>query len=428
MDTEKVVVGMIILNPDNLYKCQDVGLRPEHFDGELTRLLYTSICTAEAAKEAYDLVSLGTKYPDHVSFITDCTTSAPVSQNIKHYAKEVMCSAWVRSHLQGFSEITRLFMSRKPFETLEQLQTAKSQVPNWTFGQTTDDGQAFTNSIAIAWTETIEQQITASQKGNVAGIPTGLRTLDNATSGFWPGTLNILAARTSVGKTTLALNWAYHAAKMGKTALFFTVEMDKHELFTKFVSRSSKLVGSSIRKGDLSEEECDRLMEGVREISALPLAIVDNFGTSLERLEDTARRFKRRGECDIIFVDYLQLLKPAGRFNGRTAEVAEISVRLKILAKSLQVPVVALAQINRDFEKYKTESGPEMHQLKDSGSIEQDADTIMIINREGKGDLTQYFLKVAKNRAGITSIGVELEVRNDINYWTEKKTESVRYL
>jgi replicative DNA helicase len=232
--------------------------------------------------------------------------------------------------------------------------------------------------------------------GGLAGISTGLADLDAKLGGLHPSDLLILAGRPSMGKTSLATNIAFNIAKAyrrgqrpdgsegaieGGVVGFFSLEMSAEQLAARVLSEASRVPSDRIRRGDLTEDEMRRFIEAAKALEACPLFIDDTPALPISTLAARARRLKRQHGLDALFVDYLQLAKASGRSEGRVQEVSEITQGLKAIAKELNVPVVALSQLSRQVES-REDKRPQLSDLRESGSIEQDADVVMFVFRE----------------------------------------------
>mgnify|MGYP001164102218 FL=1 len=237
--------------------------------------------------------------------------------------------------------------------------------------------------------QTIEMATNAMKSDQgIVGIPTGLKDLDDRLGGLHKSDLVIIAGRPSMGKTALATNIAYHASKKildnnEKTSVaFFSLEMSSEQLSTRIISEQSRIKSNDIRQGKITEEEFNRLIETSRNIHQLPLVIDETPAITIATLCNRARRIKRLFGLNLIVVDYIQLMKTGSkRYDGRVQEISEITQGLKALAKELNVPVLALSQLSRAVEQ-RDDKKPQLADLRESGSIEQDADVVMFVFRE----------------------------------------------
>ena len=241
-----------------------------------------------------------------------------------------------------------------------------------------------------AMKQTIEMASAAyKNEGGIVGVPTGLRDLDNKLGGLHQSDLIIIAGRPSMGKTSLATNIAFNAAKniqdseTKSSVAFFSLEMSSEQLSTRIISEQARISSNDIRRGRISDEQFDQFLETSKNISELPLFIDETPAISIAAMSNRARRIKRLYGLDLIVVDYIQLMK--GLFNnkdGRVQEISQITQGLKAIAKELGVPVLALSQLSRQVEQ-RDDHKPQLADLRESGSIEQDADVVMFVYREG---------------------------------------------
>ena len=244
--------------------------------------------------------------------------------------------------------------------------------------------------------------------GQAAGVPTGFADLDNLTNGLHPGQMIIVAARPGIGKSTLALDIARHAAvKHRKTAVIFSLEMSKTEITMRLLSAEAGIRLSQMRSGSMSEQDWQKIVRRMTEISDAPLFIDDSPNMTMMEIRAKARRLKQRNDLRLIVVDYLQLMTSGKRVESRQQEVSEFSRQMKLLAKELEVPVIAISQLNRGPEQ-RTDKRPMLSDLRESGSLEQDADMVILVHRPdaweaddpraGEADLI-----IAKHRNGPTT-------------------------
>jgi replicative DNA helicase len=247
-----------------------------------------------------------------------------------------------------------------------------------------------------------------SLQGAISGLSTGFRDLDNQTNGLQPSELVILAARPSMGKTAFVLNLAEAIADRSQAGVVvFSLEQSKHELAERFLCIRGRLDMHKLRKGELDEDDRDKLLRVSQELSDLPVFIDDTPGRSMSQIAAICRRLKRKDNIRIVIIDYLQLIEPEDKRAPREQQIAQITRRLKFLAKELQVPVVALAQLNRGVE-LREDKRPKLADLRESGAIEQDADIVMFLHRPEMYDPADHpgeaEIVVAKHRNGPTGI------------------------
>ena len=263
--------------------------------------------------------------------------------------------------------------------------------------------------------QTIEMATNAMKNDQgIVGIPTGLDDLDERLGGLHKSDLVIIAGRPSMGKTALATNIAYYAAKKifdnnkKSSVAFFSLEMSSEQLSTRILSEQSRIKSNDIRRGKVTEEEFNRLIETSRSIHELPLYIDETPAITISTLSNRARRIKRLFGLDLIVVDYIQLMTTGSkRYDGRVQEISEITQGLKALAKELGVPVLALSQLSRAVEQ-RDDKKPQLADLRESGSIEQDADVVMFVFRE------EYYLERKEPKLGTIEHGEWQSKMNEI--------------
>jgi replicative DNA helicase len=248
----------------------------------------------------------------------------------------------------------------------------------------------------------------------IVGVPTGLNDLDERLGGLHKSDLVIIAGRPSMGKTALATNIGYYAAKKilddnkKSSIAFFSLEMSSEQLSTRILSEQSRIKSNDIRRGKVTEEEFNRLIETSRNIHDLPLYIDETPAITISTLSNRARRIKRLFGLDLIIVDYIQLMATGSkRYDGRVQEISEITQGLKALAKELSVPVLALSQLSRAVE-HRDDKKPQLSDLRESGSIEQDADVVMFVFRE------EYYLERKEPKLGTIEHGEWQAKMNEI--------------
>ncbi len=252
-----------------------------------------------------------------------------------------------------------------------------------------------------------EIETNAAHDGSLTGIPTGFRELDELTHGFHGGQMIVVAARPAMGKSTLALDFARSASVNNQMpTAFFSLEMGRTEIATRLLSAESRVLFGDLRKGNLKDEDWEKISQAVDKLDNVPLFIDDSPNMSLMEIRAKCRRLKQRNGLKFVILDYLQLLSSGKRVESRQQEVSEFSRTLKLLAKEIDVPIIALSQLNRGSEQ-RPDKKPQVSDLRESGSIEQDADMVLLLHRPevydketeraGEADII-----VAKNRNGPT--------------------------
>ncbi len=278
-----------------------------------------------------------------------------------------------------------------------------------------------------AMRQTIEMASNAyKNEEGIVGVPTGLRDLDDRLGGLHKSDLIIIAGRPSMGKTALATNIAFNAAKKiqengeKSSVAFFSLEMSSEQLSTRILAEQSRIKSNDIRRGKISEEQFDKFIETSKDISELPLYIDETPAITIAALSNRARRIKRLYGLDMVVIDYIQLMRASNSNNGRVQEISEITQGLKALAKELAVPVLALSQLSRAVEQ-RDDKKPQLSDLRESGSIEQDADVVMFVYRES------YYLQGKEPRPATVEHAEWQAKMNEVSHLAELIIQKQRH-
>ena len=407
------MLGGVLLSNDALDVVVEL-LTPEDFYSEANRHIFQAMIELARDGQPVDLVTLRARIVSAGKlgavggddYLFSLTNTIPAVANIEAHAKIVREKAIVRGLITACHEITS--RGYGDYESLDQfLDDAEKGV----FNVSKERIRHPYEHVGSVVTRTFEQITAAAErKEHVTGLATGFSELDRKTAGMHPGDLIIVAGRPSMGKTALALNVAVNAARSreGVQVVIFSLEMPKEQLASRMLCGEARIDASLVRTGRLSREDWPPLVRAAGEISELPLWIDDTPGLSLMELRAKARRLKVETGLNLVIIDYLQLMRSGSRADSREQEISEISRSLKALAKELSLPVVALSQLNRGVETRGTkDKRPQLSDLRESGAIEQDADTIIFVyrdevyNKESK-DKGIAELIVGKQRQGPT--------------------------
>lgn len=388
LDAEQATLGSIMLNPNALNEIIDI-IQFESFYAEKHRIIFKAMIDLFSQSEPIDLLSLSTSLKNRGqleqiggrAYLTDLTNSVPASTNIKHYAKIVYRKALMRKLIEAGEHLATVGFS----ETDEDVESLMDEAEKRVFSITGDPkGQKFV-SIKQVVAETMEEieKLRESKEG-LRGVSTGFPGLDNILAGLQKSDLIILAARPSVGKTTLALDIARNAAvKHGVPVGIFSLEMSAHQLTQRMLAAHARVDAFKLRTGrNLPDNDFMKLSGSLDELSKAPIYIDDQAGNSIVKMKSVARRLKSEFGLGLIVIDYLQLMSTSKNYDSMVNQVTEISRSLKGLARELDVPVLALSQLSRAVESRGGK--PRLSDLRDSGSIEQDADVVMFIHREDR--------------------------------------------
>jgi len=387
IDSEKALLGAIMLRPEVMHEIIEV-VEADSFYVEKHRIIWRAMLELHGKREPIDLLSLSSRLKERKeldaiggrSYLTELVNSVPSSANIKHYADIVHRKHMMRKLIEAADTVSEM-----GFEEERELETLLDEAEKKIFSVTSfTRGHAFINLkdvLGEVW-ERIDKL--HKQDGGLRGVPTGFKELDQKLSGLQKSDLVILAARPSMGKTALALDIARQAALHHNTPVgIFSLEMSSQQLADRMVAAEARVDAWKLRTGGLKlQEDFDRIGEALGGLSKAPLYIDDEPGNSIIKMRSVARRLKRDHNLGLLIVDYLQLMTPSRNYDSMVNQVTEISRSLKGLARELDVPVLALSQLSRAVESRG--GRPRLSDLRDSGSIEQDADVVMFIHREDK--------------------------------------------
>lgn len=389
LDAERALLGAIMLRPDALHDVS-VTVFPDSFFADKHRDIFRAILDLFSKGNPVDLLSVSSMLSERgalermggASYLTELIDAVPAAGNAQYYARLVQEKSILRGLIVVADEIAELGFSN-PEDVDAVLDTAEKRIYQVTQSPTAQRFVSLKESLGGAW-ERLEHL--HNSKDETRGVKSGYPALDNLLAGFQKSDLIILAARPSVGKTSLALDIVRNAAvKHGAKVGFFSLEMSAQQLVDRMVAAEAKVDAWKLRTGRLtSDEEFALVQEALGRLSEAPIHIDDQPGNNILKMRSAARRLKNEHGLDMIVVDYLQLMSPTQTkaADSVVQQVTEISRSLKNLARELDVPVIALSQLSRAVEQRGGK--PRLSDLRDSGSIEQDADVVMFIHREDK--------------------------------------------
>ena len=410
IEAEQSVLGSMLMDKDAVINVSG-WLRPEHFYDERHGLIYENILELFGDGLPIDMITLSDKLSKKKilrkvggrAYLADLVGIVPTSSHAEEYGEIVKESATRRGLLSASKDINKL-----AFDEVIPIAEVVDKSEKAVF----DVAQSGTKSNFVHVKDLLKDAYERAERADnneaALGISTGFKDLDSMLGGFQKSDLVILAARPSVGKTSLALDMMRHAAlSEKKTVAFFSLEMSQTQIMDRLMGMQSGIPFWEMRTGKLSDEKFMKLADTMGELADANIFIDDQAGQHINTVRTKARRLALERGVDIIFIDYLQLMHGNNR-ESRTLEVGEISQGLKNIAKELDVPVIALSQLSRAIEQRQGRR-PQLSDLRESGSIEQDADVVMFIDREetwnpetenkGTGELT-----VAKHRNGPTGL------------------------
>lgn len=423
LDSEKAVLGSIMLRPNAIYEITDM-ISESSFYASKHAHIWNTMLELSAKNEPIDILSVSHKLEEKrlldsiggTAYLTDLTNSVPASTNIRYYADIVAKKYLLRNIIEAGNDISELGFKEEiedVFEVLNEAEKRMLNINNYSQGKVF---LSLKDAIPEAWDRLEKLNET---KGELRGVPTGFKNLDQYLSGLQNSDLIILAARPSMGKTTLALDIARQAASNHKiSTVIFSLEMSSQQLVDRMLAAESRVNAWNLRTGNLkTENEFTKIRDSLDKLSKAPIFIDDQAGNSMAKMRSVCRRVQREHGLGLIVVDYLQLMSTSKNYDSMVNQVTEISRSLKALAKEFNVPVLALSQLSRAVESRG--GRPRLSDLRDSGSIEQDADVVMFIHREDKG-------KDESERTNIAEILIEKHRNGPVGkvdlYFDEKTT------
>jgi replicative DNA helicase len=416
IEVEQALLGAVLVNNEAFYRVSDF-LNPDHFFEPIHQRIYELAAGLVRAGKIATPVTLKTFLPADLDvagltasqYLARLAAEATTVINAEDYGRTIYDLALRRSLITiGEEMVNEAYDAPVDSSPRDQIEAAERNLYELAETGRYDGGfQRFAQALTTA----VDMAARAYQRdGRLSGLATGLRDLDRMMGGLQPSDLVIIAGRPGMGKTALATNIAYNIARAwrgevrpdgrivaanGGIVGFFSLEMSAEQLATRIISEQTEIPSYRIRRGEIDPSDFDRIAEAAREMETTPLYIDETGGLSIAQLAARARRLKRQRGLDVMVVDYIQLLQGSSRraVEGRVHEVTEITTNLKALAKELNIPILALSQLSRQVEN-RDDKRPQLSDLRESGSIEQDADVVMFVFRE------EYYLKNREPRAG----------------------------
>src|ERR1700733_3553075 len=416
IELEQALLGAILVNNEAFYRVSDF-LEPRHFFEPIHQKVFEVAASLVRVGKAATPITLKTFLPGDLDvggltasqYLARLAAEATTVINAADYGRTIYDLA-IRRSLIGIGEDLVNAAYDSPVDSSPRNQIESAERGLYELAETGRYDGGF-QRFAQALTTAVEMAAHAYQRdGKLSGLATGLKDLDRMMGGLQKSDLLILAGRPGMGKTALATNLAYNVARAwegnvrpdgrvesvnGGIVGFFSLEMSAEQLATRIIAEQSEIASYRIRRGEIEPSDFDRIAEAARDMEQIPLYIDETGGLSIAQLAARARRLKRQRGLDLVVVDYIQLLSGSSRRaqEGRVQEVTEITTNLKALAKELNVPIVALSQLSRQVEN-REDKRPQLSDLRESGSIEQDADVVMFVFRE------EYYLKNREPRPG----------------------------
>ncbi len=410
IEAEQSVLGAILLDNDALHEAVEL-LQPDDFYRDSHRKIYQAMTELYTRNEPVDLITLNNYLKGRdalddvggVQYLSSLASFVPTSANVKYHSRIVREKALVRNLLHSVTDIAKNVYDND-LDTDELIDYAEKKI--FDLSDKKIKTSFFTMKELISDTfVTIERLY--DKKESITGVPSGFKDMDELTTGFQKGDLIIIGGRPGMGKTAFSLNICQHVGiAMKEPVAVFSLEMAKEQLVMRMLCSEAKVDSNKVRKGFINKrDDWNKLTNAAGKLAESLIFIDDSSGLSVLEMRAKARRLKQQHGLSLVIVDYLQLMRGRGKFERREQEIAEISRSLKALAKELQVPVIALSQLNRGVETRGGNKNPTLADLRESGAIEQDADVIIFLYRDTKDEMDgrgKVIVDVAKQRNGPT--------------------------
>ncbi|MCU9593851.1 replicative DNA helicase [Caldibacillus thermolactis] len=395
IEAEQAVLGAIFIEPESLTVASEF-LIPEDFYRSSHQKIFSAMLKLSDQGKAIDVVTvteelIATEQLENiggVSYLMELANAVPTAANVEYYARIVEEKSLLRRLIRTATEIAQEGYSRE--DEVESLLSEAEKKIMEVSGRKSAGSFISIKDVLVEAYDNIEKL--ANRQGDITGIPTGFTELDRMTAGFQRNDLIIVAARPSVGKTAFALNIAQNVAtKTDEVVAIFSLEMGAEQLVMRMLSSEGNINAQNLRTGDLSDEDWKKLTMAMGSLSNAQIYIDDTPGIRIAEMRAKCRRLKQERGLGMILIDYLQLIQGDGKADNRQQEVSEISRSLKALARELEVPVIALSQLSRSVEQ-RQDKRPMMSDIRESGSIEQDADIVAFLYRD------DYYDKETENK------------------------------
>lgn len=386
IEAEQAVLGAVFLEQEALVTATEI-IRPEDFYRTAHQRIFQTMIDISEKREPVDLVTVTAELEERklldevggVSYLTDLANAVPTAANVQYYASIVEEKSLLRKLIRAATQIVSdgYAQSEELSEILSNAERSIMEISQ----RRTDRSFRLIKDVLMETYEYIE--MLSNRQGDVTGVPSGYIDLDKMTSGFQNSDLIIVAARPSVGKTAFALNIAQNAAaRAGCPVAIFSLEMSAQQLVQRMLCAEGNIEAHKLRTGkDLTDEDWQKLTMAIGTLSRAPIFIDDSPGITVNEIRAKCRRLKAEHNLGMVMIDYLQLIHGRGRTDNRQQEISEISRTLKGIARELNVPVIALSQLSRAVEQ-RQDKRPMMSDLRESGSIEQDADIVSFLYRD----------------------------------------------
>lgn len=410
IEAEQAVIGSMLTDQEAVYAAIE-RLKPEDFYREDNKQIYTAILNIYNKAEPIDIITLKAELSSMgkldavggLEYIVELPEKVPTTANVDRYIKIVEEKSLLRNLIRAANEILSSGYAQE--DDVENIVDHAEKKIFDVMQKKSQKGYTTIKDVLVESFTKLEELY--NQKEHITGVPTGFAELDKKTAGLHGSELILIAARPAMGKSAFALNiGSYAATRANVPVAIFSLEMSKEQVGNRILCSEALVDSNNVRTGELNDEELGKLAETSGELSQAPIYIDDTPGISVMEIRAKCRKLKLEKNIGLVIIDYLQLIQGSGKTSSREQEIAEISRSLKILAKEIEVPVIALSQLSRAVEA-RPDHRPMLSDLRESGSIEQDADIVMFLYRDDyynedseKKNIAEVI--IAKQRAGST--------------------------
>lgn len=410
IEAEQAVIGSMLTDQEAVYAAIE-RLKPEDFYREDNKQIYTAILNIYNKAEPIDIITLKAELSSMgkldavggLEYIVELPEKVPTTANVDRYIKIVEEKSLLRNLIRAANEILSSGYAQE--DDVENIVDHAEKKIFDVMQKKSQKGYTTIKDVLVESFTKLEELY--NQKEHITGVPTGFAELDKKTAGLHGSELILIAARPAMGKSAFALNiGSYAATRANVPVAIFSLEMSKEQVGNRILCSEALVDNNNVRTGELNDEELGKLAETSGELSQAPIYIDDTPGISVMEIRAKCRKLKLEKNIGLVIIDYLQLIQGSGKTSSREQEIAEISRSLKILAKEIEVPVIALSQLSRAVEA-RPDHRPMLSDLRESGSIEQDADIVMFLYRDDyynedseKKNIAEVI--IAKQRAGST--------------------------
>lgn len=408
MEAEQAVLGSALIDGESVGEAAQI-LKPDDFYFSANKFIFQAVMDLFNANQAIDFVTISEQLKINnkldaaggIDYLKKLSVSVPTTQNVKYYSDIIREKSILRMLIRQAESISKMAYSEQ--DTVSQvLERSEQMIFDISSSREQTDIVHISDVLQSSYDAMAKN---AGNKGGITGIPTGFEELNKRTGGFHGGELIIIAGRPGMGKSAFAVNIAeYVSINLGKTVAIFNLEMPREQIVNRILCSQALVSNGRIRTGTMEPDDWEKICNVADTIAKAPIYIDDSASITVSQIRAKCRRLKQTKNLDMIVIDYLQLMQGSGRSESRQQEISEISRSLKVLAKELDIPVIALSQLKRESEGQKGKK-PILSDLRESGAIEQDADMVMFLfrnyyyskNPEEK-DLAECI--IAKNRSG----------------------------